>query len=174
MLRRQDKEKIVGSLTEKVQGAKSIIFADYRGMTANEVRLLRKEMIAKGIDYGVYKKTLVRIALKNIEVEAKMGDYKGPIALAISNEDEVAPAKIIQKFARGKETLKIVGGVLQSKILSEVEAKNLARLPDKPELIARVVGSIGAPLNNFVGVLAGNIRQLMYVLNAVKETKEAK
>lgn len=174
MLRRKDKEKIVESLTEKVKGAKSIIFADYRGMTANEVRGLRREMIAKGLDYGVYKKTLVTIALKNIEVEAKMGDYKGPVALAISNEDEVAPAKVIQAFAKGKENLKIVGGVLQGKVLSEASARNLARLPEKPELIAKVVGSISAPLNNFVGVLAGNIRQIVYVLNAVKEAKEAK
>ena len=174
MLRKKDKEKIVEALTEKIKDAKSIIFADYRGMTANQVRSLRKEMIAKEVEYGVYKKTLVRIALKNIDIEADMGAYKGPIALAFSKNDEVVPAKVLAAFGKGKETLKIVGGVLQKQVLDQPAAIRLSRLPDKQELIGKVVGTMAAPLSSFVGVLSANIRQLAYVLNAVKEAKEAK
>lgn len=171
MLRRKDKEKIVTELTEKLKGAKATIFADYRGLAANEVRKLRKEMRSKNVEYGVFKKTLVEIAFKNVGVTVDMGTSKGPVALAMSLEDEVIPAKILAAFGKGKETPKIVGGVLQSKYINEAEAINLAKLPGKEELIARLVGSINAPLSNFVGVLSGNIRQIVYVLNAIKEAK---
>lgn len=172
MLRRKDKEKIIQGLEEKLREAKTVIFADYRGMAANETRKLRKEMREKNVSYGVYKKTLVEIALRNVGVTVDMGASKGPVALAISTEDEVIPAKILAAFGKGKETPKIVGGVLGSAYINDVAALNLAKLPGKEELIAKVVGSIGAPLSNFVGVLGGSVRQIVTVLNAIREAKE--
>ena len=173
MLKRKDKEKIVKRLEDELKKVKLVVFTDYKGVTASSINELRKELFKEDASYEVLKKNLIQIALDNAKVKADVKSYKRPLALAISSSDEVAPAKIIASFSKKQEedVLKMIGGVLEGKYLSEEEINALAELPGKEELIAKAVGSIKAPINNLAGVLSGVTRQLVYVLKATAEKK---
>jgi large subunit ribosomal protein L10 len=171
MLKRTDKEKVVEQLTEDFRKAKSIVFTDFKGVKVNEAKVLRTKLRDSKVVYGVYKKTLIQIALNNAKIKGNIKDYKGPVGLAVSYEDEVTPAKVIYEYTRESGKLNIVSGVLEDKYLEKKEIVALAKLPSKEELIAKVVGSIKAPISNFVGVLSNVPRQLIYTLNSIKETK---
>lgn len=173
MLKRKDKEKIVERLSTELEKAKLVVFADYKGVPSSSINALRKELRKENIKYEVLKKNLVQIALDNIKIKVDIGKHKGPLALAVSNDDEVLPAKIIRSFAQKEkeDVLKMVGGILEKEYLSEEAINALSKLPGKEELIAKAVGSIKAPLSNFVGVLGGTVRQLIYVLKAVGDKK---
>jgi large subunit ribosomal protein L10 len=171
MLKRKEKEAVVENLLEVIKNAKSIVFADYKGLLAEDVASLRKKLFAEKTTYGVYKKSLVQIALNQLKIEADVKTHKGPLALASSQEEEVLPAKSVYEFSQKNENLKITGGILEGHYLSALEMESLAKLPSKEELIARAVGSIRAPISNFVGVLSGTLRSLVTVLKAVEEKK---
>lgn len=170
-LTKQEKEKIVGELSEKLSRTKSAVLADFTGLNVVKERDLRNKLRKENIDYKVAKKTLINIALRNAKLqEVNVSQISGPIAIAIGYEDEVAPAKIINKFAKTNEALKILGGILENKLISKEEVVRLAFLPSKPELVARTVSTIAAPLSNFIGVLEGNMRKLVYVLSAISDS----
>lgn len=171
MLKRKEKESVVEGLLESLKNAKSVVFADYKGLSAEDVTVLRKKLLAEKTTYGVYKKSLVQIALNKLKITADVKTNKGPLALAVSPEDEILPAKSVYEFAKKNENLKITGGILEGRFLSAEEMEGLAQLPGKEALIARAVGSIKAPISNFVGVLNGTLRGLVVVLKAVGEKK---
>ncbi|MBU2025776.1 MAG: 50S ribosomal protein L10 [Patescibacteria group bacterium] len=171
MLRRKDKEKIVQNLTDSLEQAKSVVFSDYTGMSANEIKDLRRALKKNKVQYGVFKKTLIQLALDKIRIKANIRDYQGPVSLAISKDDEIAPAKIIDNAAKANENLKMIGGILENKYLGEEEIIALAKLPEKDQLIAKAIGSIKAPISNFVSVLTNTSRQLVLVLKAIQEKK---
>ena len=173
MQTRAQKEAIVKDLAEKLKGSKAVVFSDFKGMTTKEMTGLRKEMRAEGIDFGVFKKTLIDIAIKDAGLKMTVNDLEGQIAVAVSKGDEVSAAKIISKFAKANENLKIVAGILGEKGLSKDEVIALAKLPSKEELLAKFVGTINAPVSGFVNALAGNLRNLVQVLKAVSDSKEA-
>lgn len=115
----------------------------------------------------------MKIALDKSDFkDVKLEKQSGPLAVAFGYEDEVAPAKLCWQFAKKNKALEITGGILEKDILTKEEIENLAKLPGKDELIAKVVGSIGAPISGFVNVLAGNLRGLVGVLGAIKDQKE--
>jgi large subunit ribosomal protein L10 len=169
MLTRKDKELTVKRVTDALKRAKSVVFTDYKGLTANEVRDLRKKLQNEQASYEIIKKSLVQLALNNSEIKGDVKSRKGPLALSISEQDEIAPARIIASFAKEKENLEIVGGVLENKYLSDKEMLALAKLPGKEGLIAQVVGSLKAPSSNLVGVLKGSLRQFIYILKAIEK-----
>lgn len=172
MLRRQDKEKIVKDLTKEFESAKSVIFSDYKGMKVNELRELRKELRNESISYDVIKKSLIQIVLNNLKIDANVNDYKGPIAVSISKVDEVMPAKIIAKMAKKNESLDLVAGVLEARYLNQDEVKKLAKMPDKDELLGKLVGTINAPLSGFVQVLNGVQTQFVGVLGQIRDSRQ--
>jgi len=171
MLRRKDKEKIVKELTDEFKEAKSVIFANYKGVSVNDINDIRKKLRANEISYGVFKKSLVKIALKNAEIEGEIPDNKAPMALAVSKGDEVLPAKLLEELAKDFEALDLEGGILEKRVIDKTQVKDLAKIPGREELIAKALGSIKAPISNFVGVLSGVPRQLVTVLKAVEEKK---
>ena len=141
-------------------------------MKVNEIQGLRDKIQKKEGDYKVIKNSLFQKALDKSELKGmELGEMKGPLALGIGFADEVAAAKEIYTFAKGKEIPKIMGGMLERKYLGEKETLALAKLPSKEELLAKVVGSINAPISGFVNVLAGNLKNLVSVLNNIKEAK---
>ncbi len=168
---RQQKEKVLQDLVRKFSEAKGVAFANFTGLNVKDVNDLRKKCREAGVEYVVAKKTLVKKALKEIGLEEK--DFVGEIATAMSAEDEVAPAKTLNDFAKAHEQVKLVAGILEHRILETAEVKALAKLPSKLELRAKFVGTIQAPISGFVNVLAGNLRGLVQVLNAIKDTKGA-
>lgn len=171
MLKRKDKKLVVKKTVQDLTEAKSVVLTDYKGVTANEMRELRRKLQAEGASYEVFKKSLVQIAFNEVKIDADIKSRKGPLALAISQGDEVIPAKIIASFAKENENLEIVGGVLENSYLSKEKMIALSKLPSKEELIAQAIDSIKAPVNNFTGVLGGIIRQLVYVLKAIEKQK---
>jgi large subunit ribosomal protein L10 len=132
---------------------------------------LRRELKKEGVDLKVTKKTLIKMALKDAGFEIDARKFEGQLAIAISSQDEVVAAKIIAKTAKANENIKIVGGILGTKELTEEETKALALIPSKQELLAKLVGTLNAPVSGFVNVLAGNLRGLVNVLKAVADSK---
>lgn len=171
MQTKDQKKNIVKDLAEKIKNSKSVVFSDFKGLKVKDMTDLRKELRKEGTDMKVVKKTLMNLALKDAGIGIDTTKFEGQIAVTISEKDEVAAAKIIAKFAKANENLKIVGGILGTKILDKEDVAALAKLPSKEELLAKMVSSIKAPVSGFVNVLAGNIRGLVTVLKAVADKK---
>lgn len=168
---RKDKEQALTELRESLVGAKSIVFADYRGTTVQKIEELRSNFRKENVTTKVAKLTLIRKALEEQGVDISQFDFKVPVAIAISKEDEVAPAKILNDFTKENKNVKILMGVMDGAVLSAKQVNALALLPSKLELRSQLVGTIAAPLSGFVRVLSGNLRGLVYALNAIKESK---
>jgi large subunit ribosomal protein L10 len=171
MQTRQQKEEIVKELAQKIKKSKAVVFSDFKGLTVSDMTTLRSELREKEIDFKVLKKTLMTIALKDAGIEMDITKMEGQIAVAVSAGDEVEASKIIAKMAKVNENLKIAGGILGDKILSQEEVMALSKLPSKDELLAKLVGTLNAPISGFANVLAGNIRGLVQVLKAIEEKK---
>ncbi len=168
---RKEKELALAELEAQVQGAKAIVFADYRGTTVQKISELRKNFRKENIFAKVAKITLIKKALLKSGVDVSAMDFKVPVAIAVSKEDEVAPARVFSDFIKENKNVQILLGVMDNKVISADEVKALAALPSKQQLRGQVVGTIAAPLSGFVNVLAANVRSLVYVLNAIKESK---
>lgn len=172
MQTRQQKEQLVKDLADKLKNSKATVFSDFKGLSVKDLTNLRKELREKGVDFQVLKKTLITIALRDAGIKMDARELSGQIAVAVSAGDEVEAAKIIAKAAKANENLKIVGGLLGQNVLSDKEVVALSKLPSKEELLAKLVGTINAPVSGFVNVLAGNLRGLVQVLKAVSEAKQ--
>ncbi len=168
---KEQKEQAVRTLVDQLEAAKSAVFANFQGLTVSESEELRTLCREQNVSYVASKKTLLKRALaeKGMEVDTKA--FEGGIAAVFGNDDEVAPAQVIAKFAKDHEVVKIFGGVLEGAYIDDAKVTALSKLPSKQELYAKLVGSINAPVSGFVNVLAGNIRGLVNVLNAVKDAK---
>jgi len=169
---KDQKKQIVDDLADKLSKQKSLVFADYKGLTVFEAQEIRKLAKEQNAEYIVAKKTLIQLALdkagiKDVDVKA----MEGNVALVIGFEDEVAPAKITAEYAKDHESLKLIGGVMENQYIDLAKVEALSKIPSKPELFAKLVGSINSPVSGFVNVLAGNLRGLVGVLNAIKDTK---
>ena len=169
----QAKAAVVDEIKEKLQNAHSVVIIDYRGLTVDEVTNLRNQMRAAGVEYKVLKNTMIARAAKDLGIEGTEAMLEGPTAVAFGMQDAVSPAKIIVEFAKKTKKTEIKGGLLEGKVIGVDQVKYLASLPSKEELIAKMLGSLNAPITNFVGVLAGVPRAFVCALNAIKEKKEA-
>ncbi len=171
---RVKKESEVGRYTAKLGEAKSVVLADLSQLKVADSTDLRRKAKSAEIDIVTTKKTLLRIAVKQAKMSAVEGkDLPGSVSLLLAKGDEVAPARVVEEFRKTHENLKVLGGVLESKWMTADEVLALSKLPSKEQLIATVVGTIRAPLSGLVGVLQGNLRQLVYALNAIKDSKSA-
>lgn len=164
-----EKEKIVKDLVDLFKRMKSAVFIDFKGLKVKEITELRQLCRQAGISYAVAKKTLLKIASKESGLDFDPHSVKGSFATAFGLADEAAPAKVLADFAKTHEALKILGGFLESKVVSQETILSLAKLPAKSELLAKLVGSIQAPLAGLVNVCAGNLRGLVNVLEAYKD-----
>lgn len=169
MLTKEQKKTLLESLAEKISKMKSAVFADYTGLDVAKMTQLRRKLREQGIELKVAKKTLIDLAFKNQGIEGvDTKKMPGQIAVMMGFQDEVAPAKIAYAFGKANENLKILGGVLEGNVLDAAAVLDLAKLPSKKELLAKAVGSIGAPLSGMVNVLQGNLRGLVQVLSQIK------
>jgi len=169
---RQQKEIALKDLSEKLGTAKSSVFVNFDGLKVKEIEELRKKCRGEKVDYIVAKKTLMKLGFKQAGInDVDPKTFSKGIATVLSYEDEVAPARIIQDYAKGHEALYAIGGILEGKFVGREKVIELAKLPSRLELVAKVVGSIKAPITGFVNVLSGNLRNLVYVLSAIKDNK---
>lgn len=170
-MNREQKVQEVKSLSERVEKAKALLFAGYRGLKVSEITDLRMKLRKGQSTFKVVKNRLMKRVLKERGLEALEGHFRDPTAIAASSVDPVAPAKILVEFAKGNDRLALKGGYLDGRVLSVADIEALAKLPSREVLIAKALGSMQAPASNFVGVLAAIPRKLVYALNAIKATK---
>lgn len=168
----ESKKQAVSELKEKINNAGSMILADYRGLTVEEDTEMRAALREANIEYKVIKNNYIRHAVDGTGLEDLLSILVGPTAVAMA-DDEVAPSKALAAFAKKYETFEIKGGIVDGKVVSIDDIKQLALLPSKEELIAKMLGSMNAPISGFVNVLNGNLRGLVVALNAIVEQKQA-
>jgi large subunit ribosomal protein L10 len=149
----ETKKAQVAEIVEALNGATTGVLMDYRGLTVEEDTKLRNDLRAAGVKYFVVKNTLLRLAANQVGLEELDSILHGPTALAIS-EDPVAPAKILFEFAKNNEKVEIKSGFMDGKVLSEEELTRLAKTPSKDTLIAKIMGSLNAPVSNLARLLA--------------------
>jgi len=170
---KNEKTQEVKNLAERLERAKVLIFADYRGLKVSEMTELRSNLRKDETWFKVVKNRLMKRALKESGLEALDKYFTGPTALATSEVDPVNPAKALVDFSKSHGKLEVKGGFLDGKDLSPADIQLLARIPSREVLLARALASRNAPATNLAGVLVAVPRKLLYALNAVKETKQA-
>ena len=168
---RQHKEEEIQQLATSLKEAKAAVFANFQGLKVSESESLRTICREQNINYFVTKKTLLRLALKDLGLEVDTKSFDGGVSVVLGTDDEVAPAQTVAKFAKKHDVVTLFGGILENKFIDASNVTALSVLPSKEELLAKVVGSLNAPISGFVNVLAGNLRGLVNVLKAVKEAK---
>lgn len=169
---RPEKIAAVAEMKERLETCEIAIATQYIGINVEKVTELRRQLRAAGVEFKVYKNTLARRALKELDLEAAADFMNGPTAWAFS-KDPVASAKILKDFARKSPKVAMVGGVLNGKPVTGEQLKALASLPSRDQLLAQVVGTIAAPLRNFVGVLSAVPRNFVSVIDQIEKKKSA-
>ena len=159
---RQMKQAKVEEIKEKLQKSQSVILASYQGLTVEEDTQLRKNLREAGVEYKVYKNTLVTLAAKELGLEAISEYLEGPVSIAFGYEDATAPARVLHTFAKDHKKLELKAGMVEGTLYNKEEVEKLATIPSKEVLIAKLLGSFKAPLSN-----------VAYLLNAIKEKKES-
>ena len=172
------KQQLVAELKEKLTTAKGAVLTSYKGLTVAQDTELRRALREAGVSYHVVKNTMTRIAAKEAGLDELAEHLEGTTALAVSAEDAVAPAKVICEFIKKNkldetEVLTIKAGLVDGKVIDAAGVNALASLPSREVLIAKLLGSMQAPISNTVNVLQGVIRNAVYVLDAVRQQKES-
>jgi large subunit ribosomal protein L10 len=163
------KNTLVADLTELLNSSKMTVYAKYQGLTVAELQELRKNARENGVKIKVVKNRLVRVAMNSVAVykDTDTTGLTGQLLYAISDSDEVAPAKVLAEFAKAHDVLQIVGGFNDSgNNLSDAEIKALASLPSKNELIAQVVANLLSPVNESISGLANGVSEIVSGLEA--------
>ena len=159
---REIKEAKVLEIKAKLEKAQGVIFAKYQGLTVEEDTELRKKLREAGVEYKVYKNSLTIIAAKELGLGGIESHLVGPLSVALGYEDPTAPARILNEFAKTHKKLELRAGIVQGEIFDAEKVTQLASIPPKEVLIAKLLGSFKAPLS-----------KLAYVLNSIKESKES-
>ena len=165
---RQDKERIVAELAERLRNSQNLLVADYRGLTMSEIDELRTKLLESGVRFSVVKNTLTRRAAEEAGINQLLELIEGPTAIAFidAEGDPAAAAKILADTARAHDVLVIRGGLLEGDAVGDVEIQRLATLPPADVLRAQLAGAVVAPLTTVVGLFTAPLRDLVGVIDA--------
>ena len=155
------KQPIVTEISELLNDAKAAVLVDYRGLTVEQDTILRKQLREAGVTYKVYKNTMLHLAFKGTDFEAMDEKLEGPTAIAVSDTDASAPARILFEFAKKAPALELKGGVVEGTYYDEKGIQVIATIPSREVLLGKLLGSIQSPITN-----------LARVLNQIAESKE--
>lgn len=169
----EEKKKIAENFHEKLSSAKVVILTDYKGLNVEAISDLRKKLREFQIEYRVVKNSLLERASENTGAVLIKENFKGPTAVALSYDDPVAPAKILIKFAETNKNLTIKAGLLDGKALDFNAIKALSTMPSREVLLAQVLSAMNGVPVAFVRTLGEIPKQFLYVLQAIKQQKEA-
>ncbi len=147
------KKPIVEEISAAIKDAQSVVLVDYRGLTVEQDTKLRKELREAGVNYKVYKNTMMNFAFKGTDFESLAPYLEGPSAVAISTSDATAPARVLAKFAKSAEALEIKAGVVEGTLYDANGMKSIASIPSRDELLSKLLGSIQSPIANFARVM---------------------
>jgi len=167
----EEKKEVVAELSERLVKAQAVVLAEYRGLAVEQITVLRSQARASGVYLRVLKNTLARRAVQGTPFE-KLGDQMvGPLAYGIS-DDPVAAAKVLHAYAKGNDKLVIKGGAMPNRVMTAKEVGNLATLPSREELLAKLMGTMQAPVAKFVRTLNEVPSKFVRTLAAVRDQKE--
>ncbi len=166
------KVAIVDGIKAQFTAAQSVVLIDYRGLTVEEDTEFRKQFRAAGVEYKVLKNTMITRAVEGLSLDGIEAHLKGPTAVAFGMTDAVAPAKIVTEYIKKTKKMTVKCGVVDGKLINEAGVQALADLPPREVLLAKMLGSMNAPITGLVTVLGATVRSLLYAINAVKEQKE--
>jgi Ribosomal protein L10 len=170
-MNRTEKTQAVEELKKSFQKSAMTLLADYHGLKVSELTKLRQELRKSAAELKVLKNTLASLALKDTEMAGLAPHFVGTNAVILTEGDPVTPAKILVKFAKDFEKAKIKAGFLSGKLLNAAEIEALSKLPSREEMLAKLMGSMLAPAQNWVNVLSALPRQLATVLAAIRDKK---
>ena len=153
MAKVEEKRPIVEEISQKIEGAQSVVLVDHRGLTVAQDTELRKQLREAGVQYKVYKNTMMRFAFKGTEFEGLSDLLNGPSACAISKTDATAPARVLCNFAQKAPKLEVKGGVVEGKVYDAAGIDAVSKIPSRDELLGRLFGSMQSPMANFARVI---------------------
>jgi large subunit ribosomal protein L10 len=166
------KKEIIASLQEKLGRAEFNILTDFKGLKVSEFTRLRRELKEAGGELAVVKNTLLKLAAADSATAALEKYLVGPTALVLGYQDPVEIAKIVSKYAKDKpDNFILKGGVLGQSVLSDKDVVELAKLPPREVLLAKLLGALQGVPTSLVSVLSGIIRQFLYTLKAIEEKR---
>lgn len=158
----EQKKQVVNEITEKLRDAKSVVLVEYKGLSVEKATQLRNKCREAGVEYKVYKNTLMRFAFEELGYKDITSNLEGPNAIAISQNDEISAAKVTNDFAKtSNDTIVIKAGIADGKVMNADEVKALASVPPREILLGQLAG-----------VLQGNIRNLAYMLDQISKKNE--
>ena len=157
---RKAKEESLVALTELLKNARGVVFSEYRGLTVKQIDNIRKNLRKENVKYKVIKITLLRKALTALGINSDALKYSGPVAVAVSEEEETAPARILKSLIKENPQIIFDGGIFNNEFVGPDMVNKLASIPSKQQLLGQLVF-----------VLTGNVRNLLYALNAIGEAK---
>ncbi|MBR5917330.1 MAG: 50S ribosomal protein L10 [Lachnospiraceae bacterium] len=147
------KKPIIEEIQSSIKDAKSVVVVDYRGLTVEQDTRLRKTLRENNITYKVYKNTMINFAIQGTEFEGLAPYLEGPTAIAISTEDATAPARAICKFAKEAPKLEVKAGIVEGTAYDAAGITQIANVPSREELLAKLLGSMKSPISNLARVL---------------------
>ncbi len=163
--------ELSSAIKEKIQDAKSVVFVRFSGLTVAEDTELRREFRKNNVEYKVYKNTLIRKAFESLGINDFDADLNGPTAVAFGTDETGAAKVIVDAAKKYQDKVVVKSAFVEGARVDENGVKALAAIPSKEELVAKMLGSLQAPISNFVGVLSAMPRSLVIALNAVAEKK---
>jgi large subunit ribosomal protein L10 len=167
----EGKKEVVAEISARLKKAQTVVLAEYRGLLVEDITVLRSQARASGVYLRVLKNTLARRAVKGTPFEKLSDQMVGPLAYGIS-EDPVAAAKVLHAYAKGNDKLVIKGGMMPNYLMSAKEVGSLATMPSRKELLAKLMGTMRAPIAKFVQTLNEVPSKLVRTLAAVRDQKE--
>jgi large subunit ribosomal protein L10 len=174
-MHKEDKERVVAELTEKLRNSDTLIVADYRGLTMPQIDSLRSRLVEQGATFTVVKNTLTRRAAEAAGADQLLALLEGPSAIAFieADGDAVAVAKALADSARETRILGVRGGIMQGRSISGADVEELAKLPPLDILRGQVIGAVIAPLNNLLALVNAPLQNLYGLIDARIEQLQA-
>ena len=169
----QEKQAYVEQLSEKIQSSVAGVVVSYKGISVADDTALRRKLREAGVEYSVVKNTMLRRAAEKTGLSDLDSVLEGSTALAVSATDHVAAAKILCEYAEKSKTFEVKAGYVEGKVIDAAGVAELAKMPPKEVLVAKVLGGLNAPISGFANVLNANLRGLVVALNAIAEKQSA-
>jgi len=167
----EEKQEVVAEVSARLAKAQTVVLAEYRGLPVEDITALRSQARASGVYLRVVKNTLARRAVKGTPFEKLADQMVGPLAYGIS-EDPVAAAKVLHAYAKGNDKLVIKGGMMPNYVMTAKDVGNLASMPGREELLAKLAGTMQAPIAKLVRTLNEVPSKFVRVLAAIRDQKE--